>query len=368
MEFSPVRIEPVMPSSSATTSPLFRETEVEVPVVLGLWTLNYGRRVQLIILSFGTIVSAIGFSSLQESVFRIPGFRFGGWMTFWMYVTYLCCSAFERLLTGDLMRHGRLRHYALASFLAMSGMYLTNCSVAYISYVTRMVFKSSKILPVMLLGTLLLRKRYAWQEYAAALLMAIGLSVFASGDLVDSSVAGGGRSSVHGIALITTAILAESGTANVEEKFFFRCEPSASQAEVMFYMSLMSTGSSLALLLLSGELVPAAEHSVRRPEVVPRIVASSTCGYISVSIVLTLIKYFDATQSEIVKSMRKILQVAVSFLVFWRPINARYALGGAAVAAALFWVHSADRSRHRGLMSPQRAPRDPSLRAEVPLE
>jgi hypothetical protein len=51
--------------------------------------------------------------------------------------------------------------------MAMSGVYLTNWSVAYISYATRMVFKSSKVLPVMLVGAVMMGKRYSVAEVAA---------------------------------------------------------------------------------------------------------------------------------------------------------------------------------------------------------
>lgn len=60
-----------------------------------------------------------------------------------------------------------MQHYAYVAMMAMSGVYLTNWAVGYISYATRMIFKSSKVLPVMGIGVLMQGKSYSWQEYSA---------------------------------------------------------------------------------------------------------------------------------------------------------------------------------------------------------
>ena len=45
------------------------------------------------------------------------------------------------------------------------------------------------------------------------------------------------------------------------------------------------------------------------PEITWIMVASSASAYLSVSFVLLLIKHFDATHAELVKALRRILQV-----------------------------------------------------------
>jgi adenosine 3'-phospho 5'-phosphosulfate transporter B3 len=79
-----------------------------------------------------------------------------------------------------------------------------------------------------------------------------------------------------------------------------------SSAEVMYYLSFFSLLGSTALTLATGEMSPAALHSLDNPHVVPTIVAFSLMGYLSVAFVLLLIKHFDATVSEVVKSARKV--------------------------------------------------------------
>ena len=98
------------------------------------------------------LCTAIAFAALQEKVFEIPNFKFSNWMTFVTAATMAACGMLERLLTRDLNRVGTLAQYAALSVLTVSGMGLTNLSLNYLTYPTRVIFKSSKLLPTMAAG------------------------------------------------------------------------------------------------------------------------------------------------------------------------------------------------------------------------
>eukprot|EP00899_Mesostigma_viride_P022158 jgi/Mesvir1/3126/Mv05565-RA.1 len=110
-------------------------------------------------LSAGSIFCAIGFAALQasygqscarciEGVFRIAGFHYGGWMTFVTSLCFALCGAVELLHMGELrIRRGGMTDYVLLSTLTAGGMYLTNWSLNYLNYPTRVVAKSSKLIP-----------------------------------------------------------------------------------------------------------------------------------------------------------------------------------------------------------------------------
>ena len=105
-----------------------------------------------LLLCAGYLGSALGFAALQERVLDIPGFKFTSWMTFVTAATMAVCGMLERLLTRDLNRVGALSQYAALSVLTVSGMGLTNLSLNYLTYPTRVIFKSSKLLPTMAVG------------------------------------------------------------------------------------------------------------------------------------------------------------------------------------------------------------------------
>lgn len=109
-------------------------------------------RALFLLLCAGYLCSALGFAAAQEQVISIEGFKFTGWMTFVTAATMAACGMLERLLTRDLNRVGTLAQYAALSVLTVSGMGLTNKSLDYLNYPTRVIFKSSKLLPTMAVG------------------------------------------------------------------------------------------------------------------------------------------------------------------------------------------------------------------------
>jgi len=299
-----------------------------------------------LVLTVSAIGSAVLFAALQEGVFQVPGFKFSGWMTFVTAATMAVCGHLELLVTGSRQRVGTLDQYLRLSLLTLAGMYLTNASLKYLNYSTRVLFKSSKLLPTMLLGTLMQGRRYSFLEYLAAGGLVGGITLFTLGD-ADT------LPSFHlaGVGLILLGIAADAATSNFEEKAFFRAVTPASHVEVVAYSSMFGSAWGLLLLLPTGELGAALRHGAKQPQVLPLLVGSSICGYASVSVVLLLIKLYGATVTELVKSMRKVLTVALSFVLYPKPFSWKYAVGGAAVLISLAATQELQR-RKGGDVSP----------------
>lgn len=55
----------------------------------------------------------------------------------------------------------------MVALVGGGGVYLTNWALQYLNYTVRVVFKSCKVIPVMLFGTVLQGRVYSGQEYAA---------------------------------------------------------------------------------------------------------------------------------------------------------------------------------------------------------
>jgi adenosine 3'-phospho 5'-phosphosulfate transporter B3 len=52
-----------------------------------------------------------------------------------------------------------IRNYAILAVSTSAGMYFTNWSLEYLNYPTRIMFKSSKVIPVMLAGAVMQGKK-----------------------------------------------------------------------------------------------------------------------------------------------------------------------------------------------------------------
>lgn len=297
-------------------------------VLVGVPLHRLSRNHQLPCLALLVLISSILAAALQERVLYVPGFRYTGWLAFLTSFTYMALAMVERVVERDLLRRGSFAEYVKLSFLTMGGMYFTNFSLHYLSYSLRVVFKSSKLVPVMLLGVVYLKKRYTVAQYAAVGLLTAGVVVFTLGDAK-------GRAFFNpvGIAFIVAGSLSDAMAANYEEKVFFS-RMGCSASEVVLYSSALGSVWALLAEAFTGELLPALRHSWDHLEAVPLMLFASVFGYIAQSGVLLLIKHFGATAAEIVKSCRKVTTILISFMVYGKPWN------GYHVAGTLLFVNS----------------------------
>eukprot|EP00924_Labyrinthula_sp_SR-Ha-C_P013462 snap_masked-scaffold_5-processed-gene-3.12-mRNA-1 protein AED:0.36 eAED:0.41 QI:0/-1/0/1/-1/1/1/0/347 len=289
---------------------------------------------QFLLLSSGAMFCSLGFAFFQEKVTHIPGFHHYELMTFLTTLTFAVFGYMELRLTSESLsvsqsRKASLKSYFLLSLCTLGGMYFTNFSLKYLNYTTRIVFKSSKIIPVMLVGVCLQGKKYLPLEYLSAFVLVSGIVMFTLADANDSP-----EYSPLGIILISSGVLLDAVTSNYEEKEFFHklnCKP----AEVMTYSSLFAAAFSLVPVLRnmvdfhSGNFLNTEYISflMEHPSTIYYTVGFSSLGYCSSLFILVLIKSFGATNAEIVKSLRKILSVIISFIAFSKPFKNMHLFG-----------------------------------------
>lgn len=58
---------------------------------------------------------------------------------------------------------------------------LSNASLGYLNYPTQVIFKSCKLIPVLIGGIIIQGKRYGMLDFLAAFLMCLGLTLFTLG-------------------------------------------------------------------------------------------------------------------------------------------------------------------------------------------
>jgi len=303
---------------------------LQVVKVFGVDLSGLSSQGQLLVLAFGNLSCSLAFAYLQEKVFMIDGLESHAFVSLLTAMTFALCGFVECQLSGDTIRRASLREYAQLSLFTMGGMYLTNWSLRYLNYPTRVMFKSSKVIPVMFVGVFLQGKSYSRFEYLGAFILVIGITVFTLGDASESP-----KFDIWGVILISGGVLCDALTSNYEEKFFFKLKK-CSQAEVMMYASVFGSGLAMIPLFASGEIWPAIAHAFMHPDVVTWTAMFSILGYSSSIFILVLIKHFGATEAEIVKSCRKVFTICLSFALVAKPISDKHVLGGLIFLLSIF--------------------------------
>jgi adenosine 3'-phospho 5'-phosphosulfate transporter B3 len=188
----------------------------------------------------------------------------------------------------------------------------------------------------MLFRTLVVGQHYSGGQYCAGALLVAGIALFTQGDSADLP-----NFPLVGVSLMTAALVCDALTANLEEKWFFRIKLPCQHSEVMAYLSTFAAAGAGVVLVVSGELQPAIGYATQHWETTPMIMAFSLMGYLTVSFILMIIKAFGSTSAEVVKSLRKICQIVLSFLLFPKPVGWKHLAGGALVVCGLYWLQRA---------------------------
>ena len=301
-------------------------------------------------LAGGALVSYLGFTATQESVFASAGpggFRHGGAVTLVTTLVYGILAFLERVKANEhFTRKGAWRDYFVLAALTSSGMYATNAALRYLNYTTRIVAKSSKVIPTMIIGTVLQGRRYGANEYVAASMLVVGIALFTMGD-VDARPSFDPR----GVALIVAALFLDSFAANFEERRLFDVPDPSSHAEVVFHANAVGAAFTVCAMAVTGELSQAlqslgigsssedASTTGSFAAALPATLMSAAFGYVSVSFILLLIRHFGASNAEIVKSTRKLVSIAASLLLYPKPMGWKYAGGTASTVCGLYYLY-----------------------------
>lgn len=289
---------------------------------------------QLSSLGLGVFLTFLLYGYLQELIFSLDGFRpFGWFLTFIQFVFYSVFGLLELFLVTPSEGRSRkipLYIYAFIAFLTVTTMACSNMSVAYLNYPTQVIFKSCKLIPVMIGGILIQGKRYGILDALAANLMTIGLIFFTLADVsLNPSF------DLTGVMLVSLALAADAVIGNVQEKSMKAF--GSSSAEMVLYSYSIGSIYLLLGLIVKGDLVDALRFCYAHPmQTFGYALLFSLAGYLGVNFVLALVKSFGALVAVTVTTCRKALSIVISFLFFAKPFSSQYVWSGVLVMAGIY--------------------------------
>ncbi len=297
----------------------------------GGW-INY----ELVRLASGAIGLSILYNLLQESLFTSGAKKYTALITMLTSLVYAVLALAEYKSENPSLvltpkgiissLKGTLQDYAKLGTLTAAGMYFTNWSLQYLNYTLRVLFKASKILPTVLIAVMFYKKSFSRSKYINIFVLVASIVLFSYGDAVGKGKAGQGTFDVFGVLLITVGVCADSLTSNYEEMHLFKVR-NASHSEVMMAASLFGSAYMFLIMVFSGEAFGAFAYATTNPSLVVKVVVSCSAGYFSITFILKIIKRFSAVTAEIVKSIRRVVSIALSFLIYAKPFLSWHLLG-----------------------------------------
>ncbi|XP_075103046.1 UDP-galactose/UDP-glucose transporter 4-like isoform X2 [Nicotiana tabacum] len=196
---------------------------------------------------FGYLVNGL----CEEYVYNRLGFSYGWYFTFVQGFVYLFLIRLQGFTTKQMVNPWKT--YVKLSAVLMGSHGLTKGSLAYLNYPAQIMFKSTKVLPVMVMGAFMpgWRRKYPVQEYVSAVLLVGGLILFTLADANTSP-----NFSIIGVVMITGALVMDSFLGNYQEAIF-TVNPDTSQMEMLYCSTVVGAPFLLVPMILTGELFAA---------------------------------------------------------------------------------------------------------------
>jgi len=296
-------------------------------------------KVQFGICVLGVLICFCAYGCMQEFIFKIDGFQYGWYLTFIQFSIYSLIAKGERHIMQENNRRCPMNDYYLIAFFMVITLGSSNSACAYLSYPTQVMFKSCKLIPVMLGGKIILQRSYMLLEYLSALLLVIGLCTLTMADMSASHDTSRDVTQLFnptGLVLILISLGGDAFISNLQEKSMKTYD--ISQTEMVYYCHLIGSSYLFVFLLVNGQLFSAFSFCWNKPYVYICMILFSIFGYLGIQFVLVMIKLFDAFVAMTVTTCRKIITIALSFLFFPKPFTFQYFVAAVFVFGGMY-VH-----------------------------
>ena len=242
----------------------------------------------------------------------------------------ICSSIERRYIAKETGRVAPLSAYPILTCCLFTSASLSNLSLNYINYPTRVVFRSCKLIPTMLIATIMNKSVFSSSEYLSAVGISLGLIMFTTADWKTSP-----SFNPTGIALVSLSVCADSILPNFQQKIF---SSGASRLEVTVYTNILVLIAMTTTTLWSGDLMGTLKLMRSDRRIFNYITVYTFVAYIAISIYMQIVKRYGGVAAVLVTTARKALTIILSFCLFPKAFSWLYVFGSILVLGGLSYT------------------------------
>lgn len=228
-----------------------------------------------------------------------------------------CCVLYAMVsFVGKVMveTKGKKVPWMVYISLSVSTFLSTYCSILalrHVSYPTKVLGKTCKPIPVMVMGALFGGKTYSCRKYASIVTIMIGVVCFMYGQVMDKSSRG---DRLGGLLLLLISLLLDGITGALEDRFIKRY--SIRPFQLMFGINVNSVLISMLLLLGSKPMQSYMISIWEHPNVWRYYFGLGLSGGLGQMLIFYTINRFGALPTSVIGSLRKMITILLSIYLF----------------------------------------------------
>ncbi|EGX51615.1 hypothetical protein AOL_s00054g314 [Orbilia oligospora ATCC 24927] len=302
--------------------------------------------VELVICVAGIYMSFLTWALLQERIATTPygpnkrRFKFHLVL---LTVQSLCASAIGYLYILYTSRNSRIppifptrkigAYYLLIAISSSLAAPFGYAALNHIDYITFILAKSCKLLPVMFLHLTLYQRRYPLYKYIVVLLVTSGVAVFTLYNNPAGAAKkhkGSDTSSLYGLLLLSINLLLDGVTNSTQDHMFATSGGLVTGPQMQCGLNLVSSLLTAGWLMVnpwSSELTDAIGFMRENPNVVGDVMGFALCGAIGQVFIFYTLSRFGSLTLVTVTVTRKMFSMILSVFAFGHTLSLMQWLG-----------------------------------------
>jgi adenosine 3'-phospho 5'-phosphosulfate transporter B2 len=241
------------------------------------------------------------------------------------------------------IKHGSVFGDNKAPMLAFTPCALSNtmsswsqyASLKYVSFPVQTVFKSSKIIPVMLMGKVLKGTSYPHKQYFEAFLITLGVAVFSVSSKESKSDA---TTDILGLLLMVCYICSDSFTSQWQSRLY----NNYGRDNIDPYQMMLGVNTNAIIittfgLIVTGDVFKVYEFLQVNPHALVYNIITAITSATGQLFIFYTIKEFGPIAFTIIMTTRQMFSICISSIIFHHKIGGVSLLGAALVFGVLFY-------------------------------
>jgi len=204
-------------------------------------------------------------------------------------------------------------------------------ALKYVSFAVQMLGKSFKMMPVMIWGILVSKKRYTLFDWLVAAAVTGGVTMFLLTGPISSPDEG--SSSVKGLMLLVLFLALDGLTSTMQEQVF--SQHKSSKYNQILWVNLFSAIVSFITLLVSQTLGPSLAFCGAHSGFVKDLFLLSASAFASQWFIYSMVQSFGALAFAATMNVRQVVSIVVSYIQYDHSITILQVLSLLAVFGAL---------------------------------
>lgn len=236
---------------------------------------------------------------------------------------------------GSLKIEAPLWYFTPCALSNTTSSWAQYAALKFVSFPMQVLFKSAKVIPVMMVGKFMNGASFPWIEYFEAVAITTGVSLFS---LSKSSGGGDGASTeLSGLFMLTMYITSDAFTSQWQDRIYKAYPGKIDQYQMMFGVNVSATVLTVAALVLSGEVPLVLEFLLYNPRAFFYNVVTAIASATGQMFIFYTIKNFGPVVFTIIMTTRQMISMVISTILFGHPLSFGSYVGAFVVFGAVFY-------------------------------